>query len=83
VERGLGTDINDVIVKVISTGTVVVIGAAVNRFRKRATSPRSRSRARIKGPCGTSRQSDYLRPPGRTRGVVVAIAVPPANTPDV
>jgi hypothetical protein len=39
-ERGLGTDINGVIVNLVSTGTVVAIAAAVKKFREWA--PRCR-----------------------------------------
>jgi hypothetical protein len=46
-ERGIGADVNDVVVSLVSTGTVAAIGYAVRRFRN--FGPRSKGKVEIEG----------------------------------
>ena len=45
--RGLGADVNDVIVSLVATGTAAAIAAAVRRFRNYG--PRSKGKVEVEG----------------------------------
>lgn len=44
-QRGIGGDLNEVVVNLVSTGTVVAIGAAVKKFRERVP----RAKVKVEG----------------------------------